>query len=190
MRNPIRPKNLRGRFLPYYLLGIALLVFHQPDRPGLLWGLAPILMGLAVRSWGAGHLVKNDALSTGGPYAYLRHPLYLGTLLIGTGFAVGVGGVFGLVGLALLWPWFGLRYFPRKEAVEAARLEARYGDRFRRYRAEVPALWPRLAAWQDESAASGTDWALDRYSDNNELGTLLAVGLGFLAFWIRAGFAG
>lgn len=188
MRNPIRLKNLSARYLPLHLVGVGVLLLHAPDRRALLAGLPLIVAGLVVRGWGAGHLVKNDLLTTTGPYAHLRHPLYLGTLLIGTGFAIAVGGLFSVAVLAVLWPWFALRYFPRKERVEGERLEARYGPRFARYRAAVPALWPARRPWQDDVAADGRgDWALERYSDNNELGTFLAVVLGWLAFWLRAG---
>lgn len=188
MRNPIRLKNLSARYLPLYLVGVVVLLLHVPDRRALLAALPLIVTGLVVRGWGAGHLVKNDVLTTTGPYAHLRHPLYLGTLLIGTGFAIAVGGLFSVAVLAVLWPWFALRYFPRKERVESERLEARYGPRFARYRAAVPALWPAWRPWQDDVAVGGRgDWALERYSDNNELGTFLAVVLGWLAFWLRAG---
>lgn len=188
MRNPIRPKNLSARFLPLYAAGVALLILHAPDPAALAAGLPLIVVGSALRGWGAGHLVKNDALTTSGPYAHVRHPLYLGTLLIGTGFAIAVGGPWTLVVLAVLWPWFALHYFPRKEQAESARLEARYGERFAAYRAEVPALCPRIRPWRDSAPARPAPaWALSRYSDNNELGTLLAVGIGWLAFWLRAG---
>lgn len=191
MRNPIRLKNLNGRYLPLYVVGVALLLFHAPERRTLLVALPLLVAGLFVRGWGAGHLVKNDALTTTGPYAHLRHPLYLGTLLIGTGFAVGIGGLFSLAVLAVLWPWFALHYFPRKERIESGRLEERYGERFERYRTAVPALWPAWRPWHDEVAhGRGGEWAFERYSANNELGTLLAVAAGWLAFWWRAGGGG
>ena len=186
MRNPIRRKNLNARFLPFYLFGIAILTLQSPRPEGFVAAIPLIVMGAALRSWGAGHLVKNDRLTTTGPYAHLRHPLYLGTILIATGFGVWAGGWLTLAALGLLWPWFALRYFPRKERSESRRLETAYGELFRRYRKAVPALWPRLRAWQDEHATGSRDrWAFDRYDDNNELGTFLAVSLGVLVFWLR-----
>lgn len=188
MRNPIRLKNMSARFLPLYVAGVAILLLHAPDRRALLAALPLLLAGLAVRGWGAGHLVKNDVLTTTGPYAHLRHPLYLGTLMIGTGFAIAIGGFISVAVLAVLWPWFALHYFPRKERAESGRLEERYGERFVRYRAAVPALWPVLRPWHDEAGSgSGADWDVGRYSDNNELGTLLAVVFGWLVFWWRSG---
>ncbi|HEB90152.1 MAG TPA: isoprenylcysteine carboxylmethyltransferase family protein [Deltaproteobacteria bacterium] len=134
-------------------------------------------------------MVKNAELTTSGPYAHLRHPLYLGTILVSTGFAIWLGGGVAMVVLAVVWPWFSFHYFPRKERSEADRLEARYGERFVRYRRAVPALRPRLEAWHDDEGSAGkrTHWRLARYSENNELGTLLAICLGVIVFWLRSG---
>ena len=191
MRNPIRAKNLNARFVPIYLIGLVLLVAFPPRPGAFALALPPIALGLGLRGWGAGHLVKNHALTTSGPYAHLRHPLYAGILLIASGFALLVGHWASLVVLLLLWPWFALHYFPRNERSESARLVERYGDRIVRYRQAVPALWPRLRAWHEERRdAPARGWALERYSDNNELGTLLAVGAGLLAFALRGWAAG
>ncbi len=188
MRNPIRLKNLNRRFLPLYVLGAAILVLWPPRAEGRVPALLLIVLGTGLRSWGAGHLVKNARLTTTGPYAHLRHPLYLGTILVSTGFAVWIGGWLALVVLGAIWPWFALQYFPRKERSESERLEARYGERFARYRAAVPALRPRLRGWRDVDvrAERRPRWRLARYSENNELGTLLAVSLGVLVFWWRS----
>jgi len=188
MRNPIRPKNLSLRFLPLYVLGLAILLSHPPRRESLGVALLLIASGAALRGWGAGHLVKNHELTTSGPYAHLRHPLYLGTILVATGFAIWTGGWASVAVLALVWPWFAFRYFPRKEHSESLRLERAYGDRFVRYRDAVPALWPRLRAWRDDTGPeSRAGWELRRYDENNELGTLLALAGGVLVFWLRGG---
>lgn len=197
MRNPIRLKNFRLRFLPYFVIGLAIIALRKPPLVGFLLGVPPIVAGAALRSFAAGHLVKNDALTTTGPYAHLRHPLYLGTLLVATGFGLLVGGLPSLAVLAAVWPWFALQYFPRKDRVECARLAALHGEVFERYRSAVPALWPRLRPWRDESDpaqgdrdTSPTSWQLARYSDNNELGTLIAIAAALLLFWARARWGG
>jgi protein-S-isoprenylcysteine O-methyltransferase Ste14 len=186
MRNPIRLKNLSVRFLPFYCIGAGILFFRPPQPEGLVLALPLIAAGAALRGWGAGHLVKNAELTTSGPYAHLRHPLYLGTIMTATGFAIWVGGWLAMVVLSLAWPWFAFHYFPRKERVESDRLEAAYGEHFLRYQRAVPALWPRLHAWRfDHAIGSRVPWTLDRYSENNELGTLLALSFGVLLFWWR-----
>lgn len=195
MRNPIRLKNLNARFAPLYVVGLGIVIFLPPRPEAFAMGLPPILLGVALRSWGAGHLVKNHALTMTGPYAHLRHPLYLGTLLVAMGFALLLGGWSSLVALVVILPWFVLAYFPRKDRIESSRLEALYGTAYAAYHEAVPALWPRLQPWRPpaESPVSpdGTgDWALSRYSDNNELGALLAIIAGVILLWLRVRFGG
>lgn len=55
--------------------------FAHPTTLSLLAGLPLAASGLALRAWAAGHLRKNQNLTTSGPYAWLRNPLYVGTLL-------------------------------------------------------------------------------------------------------------
>jgi len=190
MRNPIRLKNLRMRFAPLFVLGALAIFFIQPSRWGFICGLVLVALGGALRSWGAGHLVKNDRLTITGPYAHLRHPLYAGTLLAAVGFCVIAGGWITVGLLVLLVPWFFLSYFPRKEEIESERLIALYGPAYASYRGDVPALIPRLAPWKPSPEAEGLGdpglgWSGARYSDNNELGTLLALIAGLIAFGLR-----
>lgn len=189
MRNPIRLKNVRARFIPFYLAAGLLLWLVEPNPRAYGVGLVAVLAGAALRSWGAGHLVKTDELTVTGPYARVRHPLYVGTLLVATGFALIVGSWPAAVALALFLPWFFLRYYPRKEESESRRLEERFGPAFAAYRAAVPALIPRLTPWTPapgvEMPARDGRWRLARYSENNELGTLLALVVGLVAFGIR-----
>lgn len=191
MRNPIRFKNLNLRFSLLYSLGALALIFHQPHPLTLAPGVTLVVLGIALRAWGAGHLVKNERLTVSGPYAHLRHPLYAGTLLAGTGFALIAGGPVSLLLLALLLPWFFLNYFPRKERVESTRLEDRYGDGYVRYHNGVPALIPSIRGWRPATGLETRDgldrgWTRARYLANNELGSLIALLVGLLAFGIRA----
>jgi protein-S-isoprenylcysteine O-methyltransferase Ste14 len=62
--------------------------FSQPTLESMLIGIPISVAGLAMRAWAAGHLVKNERLATGGPYAYMRNPLYAGTLLAAAGIVV------------------------------------------------------------------------------------------------------
>ena len=70
---------------------LIVLVFAWLSRPSpvsIVWGVPVSLLGLALRGWAAGCLDKNRQLSTGGPYAHTRNPLYLGTLAAAAGLAI------------------------------------------------------------------------------------------------------
>jgi len=56
-----------------------------------LWGIPLVVLGEALRTWAAGHLLKDERLTVGGPYAFVRDPLYLGSLLSALGFLAIVG---------------------------------------------------------------------------------------------------
>jgi protein-S-isoprenylcysteine O-methyltransferase Ste14 len=65
-----------------FLCAALFFVFSRPRPLTLAIGGAVALPGLALRAWATGHLRKNDALATTGPYAYTRNPLYLGSFVM------------------------------------------------------------------------------------------------------------
>lgn len=71
-----------------FLLLAAFAWLSQPDAGSMEIGLPIAALGLLLRGWAAGHLAKNENLATGGPYAYVRNPLYLGTLVVALGIVV------------------------------------------------------------------------------------------------------
>ena len=78
-------------------------------------------------------------LLTGGPYAFSRHPMYVGELALWLGFAVLYGSPAVLAGFAA---WIAVM---RRLAVrEESALAAKFGDAYRRYQARVPRWfgWP------------------------------------------------
>src|SRR6266481_7545441 len=113
-------------------------VLAKPRWPTLFAGGAVSIIGIALRAWAAGHIRKNDALATSGPYAYTRNPLYLGSFLLGLGFTIAAARwELALVFVAL---FFGI-YFPVMR-VEASTLAQLFGERSQRYAREVPLFLP------------------------------------------------
>lgn len=60
----------------------------QPTPKSLAIGFVVAVAGEALRFWAAGHLEKGREITSSGPYRFTRHPLYLGSTLIGIGFAI------------------------------------------------------------------------------------------------------
>ncbi len=71
-----------------FVLVAAFLWLSAPTLESLANGLPIALLGLVLRAWAAGHLQKDSTLIDSGPYAWVRNPLYLGTLTAAAGFAI------------------------------------------------------------------------------------------------------
>ena len=82
------------RFLARYRVRIGFVAaalalwLATPTRASLAAGAAVAVIGEALRIWAAGHLEKGREVTVSGPYRLTRHPLYLGSTIIGVGFAV------------------------------------------------------------------------------------------------------
>jgi protein-S-isoprenylcysteine O-methyltransferase Ste14 len=184
MRGPWRRKNFRPRVLLPATAAFALWCFANPTLTSLGAGMGLVACGLALRLWAAGHLVKTDRLTLSGPYRFLRHPLYAGTLLTGAGLIVAAGNPAARVAFPAGLVFFFGYYLPYKERIESSRLEARWGAHFTEYRASVSPLWPRLRGWQ-RAPRDLSSWSLERVVANDEFGVLLAAGLALAAIAAR-----
>jgi protein-S-isoprenylcysteine O-methyltransferase Ste14 len=187
VRHPFRRKHLSPRLLPLYALGVLCLWLAEPSPGRLAAGGLLAAAGAALRAWGAGHLVKTDRLVVSGPYAYLRHPLYAGTLLAALGLGAAAGPrALGLVAAAF-GPFFLLYYLPYKDRIEGARLERRYGEAYAAWRRAVPALLPRLAPFRPAQAGPGDPprWSRARFRENDEGGALVAIAAAWLLLALR-----
>jgi protein-S-isoprenylcysteine O-methyltransferase Ste14 len=181
-------KKLTSRKTISYLVIVALFVLADFHPAFFLAGAATAVLGEMVRLWATGHLEKNRKLTCSGPYAHVKNPLYLGTLLIMVGFclagsstsAKGLGVLLVLLPLGLA-VYYGY-YFPYKKEVEGDRLVRRFGEQAERYLDEVPNLLPRLKPF---SGTTRERWRFALVFENNEHLTLLAVVIGFALLWAR-----
>ncbi len=121
-----------------FLLVAAFLWLSDPTLLSLWCGLPIAVLGLWLRGWAAGHVTKDSSLTTSGPYAYVRNPLYLGTLTAAAGIVIAARKA----SLALLFAaFFGCIYLPVIQ-LEEQHLRELFPD-FGAYAADVPALVPR-----------------------------------------------
>jgi len=114
----------------------------------LLGGAVLTVACFALRLWGSSYLSEGivwsdnarvDRLLVNGPFRFTRNPLYLGNLLM----ALGVGVLASPAGWAIIIVGACLFVLALMRFEERG-LRARYGEQFTQYRAEVPALLPRL----------------------------------------------
>jgi protein-S-isoprenylcysteine O-methyltransferase Ste14 len=157
---PAVPRKLRriDAHLPLALVG---LLVARPSAGSLAAGAVLVLAGIAVRAWAAGFLDKGGPLCTDGPYRFLRHPLYLGSLIAALGFVVMMNVIWGW---AIILPLFLLLYTVQMLG-EERHLRAAYGDAHQRYARAVPILLP-LPGRRTET--QGRRWELARALRNRE----------------------
>jgi len=136
----------RARVPLGFVFAALYLLLAQPSCKSLLLGLLLIIPGLLIRALASGHVQKNEQLSTTGPYAYTRNPLYLGSLVLALGFAVAARSWWIAAGLVI---FFLVIYMPVIRAEEAF-LRARFPE-FDQYARQVPRLLPRPAALRHHS---------------------------------------
>ena len=67
---------------------VAALMLAQPTWEAWRAGLLIAVAGECLRLWAAGHLEKSREITRSGPYRFLRHPLYAGSIVIAVGVAV------------------------------------------------------------------------------------------------------
>ena len=82
--------------------GVLVLLLARPTWLSLAAGAAVAVVGEALRVWAAGHLEKSREVTKSGPYRWFRHPLYVGSSIMGVG--VCLAGASAIVtGLILLY---------------------------------------------------------------------------------------
>jgi protein-S-isoprenylcysteine O-methyltransferase Ste14 len=164
-------------------LGFAFAVFYfwmaRPTARSMVIGSIFIVAGLALRAAAAGHVIKDRQLTTTGPYAYTRHPLYLGSLIMAAGFAVAARSIW--IVLAMVVIFIGV-YLPVIR-VEEYHLHGAFEDRFNDYARQVPLLLPRLRPFE-----SGGAFSAERYWSHREYNALLGASVLIAALVIKMRF--
>ena len=159
-------KLARVRVPVGFVLGALVLGLAEPTPRMLMAGAAIAVAGELIRIWAAGHLEKGREVTASGPYAWTRHPLYLGSTIIGIGLAVG-GGTILAAAIVLGYLAVTLTAAIR---TEEAHLTEKFGAAYPDYRAGRMSVQRRFS--------------LQRAVRNREYRAALAVllVLGFL-FW-------
>ena len=146
-----------------YILGAVLLFLAEPIPCSILLGAAVGAVGLIIRAYAAGYLHKQDVLTTTGPYAWTRNPLYLGSSILAIGAAVAMHSWIAAV-LILVYFVVVYSFVMRREEME---LRGKHGQAFDAYAASVPLFFPGFTRISTSGQASGSfSWA--QYRRNHE----------------------
>jgi protein-S-isoprenylcysteine O-methyltransferase Ste14 len=130
---------IRGRTrIALAWLYVILLIWFAREYP--TWpGIALCFAGASIRYWASGYLRKDTRPAVGGPYAWVRNPLYLGTYLmaLGTAWAIEAWWLLGssTVIFALIYHFIILD--------EETKLRTIFGAPYLRWCELVPRFFPR-----------------------------------------------
>lgn len=167
--------RLRLTFL-FIIIYVAHKIFDIHDKPfsfdndliGFL-GFLVVLTGLVLRSWAAGVIVKTKKLTTVGPYAIWRHPLYIGSLFIAIGFCIILDDWFLWVVILML---VMLIYLPKVKQ-EEDKLSSLYPEEWKKYKEQTGAILPKTINVRDIAIK----WSFNRWLRHREYNAWLAVTL-------------
>ena len=116
----------------------------EPGQQRILTGFVIAGAGQLFRIFAAGTIFKNRKLASTGAYALVRHPLYLGNILILAGFAVSAGN---LVVAAVIVVFF-LVWYPAAIRYEDRKLERIFEDDWRNWSTGTNAVFPGRFSWK------------------------------------------
>ncbi len=178
-------RSLKPRFAVIYPFGLFVMFFCYLTQGSIRAGIGWIIAGLLLRLWSNGYAIKNDKLTTSGPYALVRNPLYLGTFLVAIGFVIvlqsqpawveWVMGVIFLLALSLM--------YRRTIQGEEGMLTAKYGDAYKDYCRHVPAMVPCLVPY-----TKGEKWpfSLQRLYKSKEHKSVFWIFIILVAFDLKS----
>lgn len=152
-----------------------------PLSPRGLAGLLLVLAGTAVRLWAMGYRTKTGHFAEDGPYRWVRHPLYVGTLILWLGFFVLAGApVWGTILFVLI----AAGVHGPQVVFEEEYLCGLFGEGYVAYARRVPRWFPV----RPPREPARRPWSLRRMLRNHALLTLvqaaaLLVGFKLLVLW-------
>ncbi|MBT8062545.1 MAG: isoprenylcysteine carboxylmethyltransferase family protein [Xanthomonadales bacterium] len=147
----VRYKEIYRQALGLVLIAVCAWL-AEPGTQKAVIGLVLAALGQIYRTYAAGSIFKNRQLATSGAYAMVRHPLYLGNILILGGFALAAGSL----AVAAIIVIFFLVWYPAAIRYEDQKLEKMFGEDWRKWSQGTHAVLPRSFSFK---SFSGVDWS-------------------------------
>lgn len=156
----------------FFCLALAIII-SRPTLYSLLAGIGICILGLLLRAWASGYLMKEKELACSGPYRFTRNPLYLGNFIIGASVVL-ASYSWWMVGIFFV---YFLIFYPIVLKKEVERMRALFPEEYTEYKSAVPLFFPSLRR-SSNLAEAKFSWKL--YKKNREYRALL----GAVLFWL------
>ena len=140
------------------------------------------MAGSLLRLWAAGHIEKGRILTQGGPYAFTRNPLYLGSFIMALGIIIAGHGYWWL--LVAFGAFFAAFYYPVMRAEEQELFQT-HGDRFLAYSSRVPLFFPGLRKTGRDTSTFLWSRVIKNREHHTMAGLIIAVSLLVLLKFFR-----
>jgi protein-S-isoprenylcysteine O-methyltransferase Ste14 len=134
----------RWRVFLGFVFATIVLWLATPTPQSLAIGAAIAILGESIRLWAAGHLEKSKEVTSSGPYRYTRHPLYMGSSLIGIGMAVVANNLI----VAIVVVAYLVLTLTAAMRSEEAHLREKFGDAYDAYAQKRAPSIERSFSWQ------------------------------------------
>ena len=151
-----------------FVAGLAAHWLAQPTWQTLTIGGLIALVGEGVRIWAAGHLEKGREVTTSGPYAFTRHPLYVGSSIIGAGVAIASASAI----VAILVIAYLVTTLTAAIRTEEQHLTEKFGEAYPDYRA-------------GRAAGESRRFSLTRAKRNREYRALIGLLVAFVLLAVK-----
>ena len=171
MGDPLR-RVARLRVPLGFFFGVLAIWLARPTPRSLTIGAAVALIGEGIRVWAAGHLEKGSEVTTSGPYRWTRHPLYLGSTLMGVGLAIASASAI-VAALVVVYLAITLSAAIR---TEESHLTDKFGAAYPDYR-------------DGRAAGSARRFSLDRAMRNREYRAVMGLAIALVLVWWKSAFA-
>ncbi len=178
-----RQTSGRWRITWGWAAGLLLLLLARPVPASILIGLPFVLLGELIRVLANGSLIKDKQLTNWGIYAHLRHPLYVGSTLIGLGFVIMARSVWLAIPMTVIF----LLVYSRTVRREDERMKTRYGDLYREWADRVPRFFPRRLSISEIREHFTLKRAWVNREHQGVLGVIVATGVLYLFFILFGG---
>ena len=167
----IATRLARARVPLGFVFALVVILLARPTPRSVLLGAAVALVGEMVRVWAAGHLEKGREVTRSGPYRLTRHPLYMGSAIIGIGVAIAAARL----SVAVMVLAYLVATIAAAIRHEEAGMRARFGDQYDAY-------------LQSRAQPVDRTFSLERATRNKEHRAIAGLAIMAAMFGIKAAF--
>ncbi|MCK4936011.1 MAG: isoprenylcysteine carboxylmethyltransferase family protein [Elusimicrobiales bacterium] len=161
---------MKKRILISQVTALVMLIIAKPDDwRFFLAGLILFILGQAVRLLSSACIVKSKTLTTNGPYAAARNPLYLGTFIMTLGFILTLSSPNDLARTIIVWLFaiVAFSWIYRKTILsEEEFLLKTYGEQYSNYKKTVNSIVPKIGSFHN--FFDSTVYSMETFKKNKE----------------------